>query len=397
MKGPFSIWAFFGLTLWIDVGTHLFIRKKEEKIDPYLPVRDISVIIPIHKEPVDYVKITIDSLYKETYPLKNIIICGDIDSDDKKLVMKNFNKKDYPNLFYCESPHKSKARKINYVVKEFEDSLGEFIYVRDCRVKGSPDCIEKMMAYFNSEKVAAVTSYGRVSIPRNFLSRSYFYGKAWINEIGRFRKNAQEKRKAVFVICGASAVYRKSVLRKIPIPYKTKTEDTHYTWVLQENDYSIRVADDAVVSAPEVDGKGLSGIKNQIKQSYRWSSGTIQCLYKEGGMITKNKRLSYSTIFPGLLESIGYTIPLILLPILFLILPWYALGFFIGDTVFSLLGTLIILPKKFLKTVYHYPQIMFFKYLNAIIFAVALTAVTSQALRNKTDEWGNEWTPPETS
>ena len=69
---------------------------------------------------------------------------------------------------------------------------------------------------------------------------------------------------------------------------------------------------------------------------------------------------------------------------------------FIGDTVFSLLGTLIILPKKFIKTLIHYPEIIFFKYLNALVFVFALTAVTYQAAANKTSSWANEWIPPKT-
>ena len=50
MKGPFSIWAFFGLTIWIDVLTHLIYRfkKRNQRIDPYQPVREVSVIIPAH-------------------------------------------------------------------------------------------------------------------------------------------------------------------------------------------------------------------------------------------------------------------------------------------------------------------------------------------------------------
>jgi len=393
MKGPFSFWAFFGLTLWIDIISHLVVPKKEKRINPYNPVREVSVLIPVHMEPYDYIKKTIDGVYMERYPIKNIIICSDIKSPDYFHELSDY----YDNVYLCESPYQSKAKKINYAISTMQDILGEFIYVRDCRVTGNAECVERMMSYFHNDKVAAVTSYGRVSIPKNFLSRSYFYGKAWINEIGRFRKNAQEKRKAVFVICGASTIYRLKVLKSIPIPGKSKTEDTNYTWLLQKKGFDIRVADDATVSAPEVDGEGFSGIKGQIKQSYRWSSGTVQCLYIEGSSLFKNKRLVYTTIIPGLLESIMYAIPLILLPLLFYFLPYYGLGFLIGDTVFSLIGTLIIIPRKFVKTVIHYPQIFFFKYLNALIFLWALIVVTTQAIFGLDNKWSNVWSPPKTS
>jgi cellulose synthase/poly-beta-1,6-N-acetylglucosamine synthase-like glycosyltransferase len=397
MKGPFSIWGFFGLTIWIDTFTHAFFElkgKKAKHIDPYNPVRDVSVIIPVHKEG-RYIEGTIVALYAEHYPLKRVIVCGDKYSAETKAVVRSLMPH-YMTLSYLESPYVSKAKKINYAVQTMGDELGEFVYVRDARVVGSVDCIEKMVSCFTDDTVAAVTSYGRLSFPKNFLSRSYYYGKSWVNEIGRFRKRAQEKRDALFVICGASTMYHTDVLNYIPIPGGTKTEDTHYTWRLQTEGFRVRVADDAVVSAPELDGKGLTGIKNQLKQAHRWSSGTIQCFYKEGHNIPNNKRLFYSTVLPGFLEAVTYSIPLVTLPLLLWFFPVYGLAFLIGDTVFSLLGTLVLIPKKFVKTLIHYPQIFFFKYLNALVFVYALVRVTAEAIDGRTKKWYNEWIPQQT-
>ena len=394
MKGPFSVWPFFGLTIWIDALTHLFSRKKMPKVDSYNPVKQVTVLIPAHKE-AKHIEKTINHVYKERYPIKNVIVCGDYFSQKTKSVVDGLTSK-YSNLMYIECPHASKAMKINFVTSTVKD-VGDFIYVRDARVIGKSDCIEKMMACFSDKGVAAVTSYGRVSIPKNMLSRAYHYGKAWINEIGRFRKNAQEKREAVFVICGASTIYRTNVLRKFPIPALSKTEDTHYTWVLQKLGYRIRIADDAVASAPDIDGKGLSGILNQVKQSYRWSIGTMQCLVFEGGNSLKNKKLFFSTIIPGFLESITYSIALLLSPFFLFYTPKLVIGFLIGDTLFSIIGTLIIMPRKFLKTIIHYPEIVFYKYLNALIFMYAMTIVSLHAIIGNPKAWRNEWIPPQTS
>ena len=191
-------------------------------------------------------------------------------------------------------------------------------------------------------------------------------------------------------------MYRTYVLRQLPIPHGTKTEDTHYTWKLQTAGYRIRVADDAVVSAPEIDGRGLNGLKGQLRQAYRWSSGTMQCFYKEGHNIPNNKRLFFSTILPGFLESITYSIPLVTLPLILWWLPVYGWGFLIGDTVFSLLGTLVFIRKKFFKTLLHYPQVFFFKYLNALVFLYAVVRVTADAINGKTRDWHNEWVPLQT-
>ncbi|MFH1332281.1 MAG: glycosyltransferase family 2 protein [archaeon] len=397
MKGPFSIWCFFGLTLTIDVltlGYHKVRGSKLKRVNPYNPIRGVSVIIPAHKEG-KHIEKTIRSLYAESYPLKNVIVCSDAESSKTKEFVDALCS-EYDNLYYIECPYISKSRKINYVVKTVADVLGEFVYVRDARVTGNPNCIEKMVSYFSDDTVAAVTSYGRLSIPKNFWSRAYYYGKSWINEVGRFRKRAQEKRDALFVICGASTMYRTSVLNYIFIPHGTKTEDTHYTWRLQTAGYRIRVADDAVVSAPEIDGRDWDGIKGQLRQAYRWSSGTIQCFYKEGHNIPYNKRLFFTTVLPGFLEAITYSIPLVILPLLIIFYPFYGWGFLIGDTVFSLVGTLVFLPRKFFKTLVHYHQVFFFKYLNALVFLYALVRVTADAIDGNTKRWHNEWVPLQT-
>lgn len=397
MKGAFSIWAFFGITLWIDIITLIVYKitgKKQKRINPYESIKEVSVIIPVYKEE-DYIEKTIQYVCQERYPIKNVIVCGGPYSDKTEEIVQGLFSK-YPNLVYLKCPDISKAKKINYCVKKMENILGELVYCRDARVIGEVDCIEKMVSYFADENVAVVTSYGRLSAPKNILSRAYYYGKSWINEIGRFRKNAQAKRKAVFVVCGASTMYRTSIVRELPIPYRSKTEDTYYTWKLQIRGFVIKVADDAMVSAPDIDGRAFSGIKSQLKQSYRWSSGTIQCMYSEGRGILKNKKLFYTTIMPGFIESVMYTIPLILLPLLLFLSPRFALGFIIGDTFFSLLGTLIIMPKKFVKTFIHYPEIVFFKYLNGLVFICAVFSVTLQAIIGKTEKWSNEWMPPKT-
>lgn len=395
MKGPFSIWAFFGLTLWIDIISHIIKPRSQPRINPYDPVREVSFIIPIHKEPDEHIQKTIRGILNENYPIKNIFVCSDRQSNSIGIIESFY--KEFNNIYYIVSPNASKAKKINYVVKNFHEALGDYIYIRDCRVIGTYNCTEKMISYFNSENVAAVTSFGKLLPPKNFLSRSYYYGKDWVNEIGRFRKKAQEKRKAVFVICGASTIIRKNILKNTPIPTNSKTEDTYYTWILQKIGYTIRIADDAVVYAPEIDGKKFKALGDQLRQSYRWSSGTIQCLYHEGKNIFRQKRLAFSTIIPGFLESLFYTVPLLLLPLLFFTFPYFAIGFLIGDTLFSLIGTVILIPKNFLKTVLHYPQIFFFKYLNGIIFIASIYVVTFQAVMGKTEKWQNEWQPLKTT
>jgi hypothetical protein len=159
------------------------------------------------------------------------------------------------------------------------------------------------------------------------------------------------------------------------------------------NNYSIKIANDAMVSAHDVDGKKIEGIKKQLKQAYRWSSGTVQCMYCERRNMLKSKRLFYTTIAPGFIEALMYSISLILIPLFLFVLPSFAIGFLISDTLFSLGATLFIIPKKFFSVVARYPGIFFFKYLNSAVFISAVIVVSFQAIRNQKEKWSNEWKP----
>lgn len=387
-----TFWTFFGISIWIDIITafvFIFVRKKTYFDDG--EIKEVSVLIPVHTESNEIVRETIKSLYEEGYNFKYCIVCGDSYSNGMERLIEKMKKK-YPNLIYVDSPECSKAKKINYVIDKYYDEIGDFLYVRDSNVRSKDNVIEDLLSEFKEDKIAAVTSYGYVKKPSNFLGRSYHYGKEWINTIGRFRKNQQEKRDAIFVVCGASTIYRKEVLKEIPVPHITKTEDTHYTWLLQINGYKIRVAKKTEVYSPDVDGKIFSGLRNQIRQTYRWSSGIIQSFYFERSKLNKNKKLLYTTIIPGSIEAITYSVALALLPYFAFYHISFFWGFIIGDTVFSLLATIIFAPRRFLHTVLHYPQIVFYKYVSSLIFLTALIKVTYEKISKKEHRWSNEWT-----
>lgn len=393
MIGAITFWTFFGISIWIDMLTafiFLFIRKKKKQI--LNPKKKISVMIPVHTESTKDIKNTVRHIYNENYPLVKCIICGDSDTKNVEELVRHIKVRfGYKNLEYIESPDKSKAKKMNFIVEHYGNALGEFIHVRDCNVISEDKAIKDMLSHFTDKNIAAVTSYGYVHKPKNFLGRSYHYGKEWINQIGRFRKNQQEKRSAVFVVCGASTTYRVNVIREIPVPSITKTEDTHYTWLLQIHGYKLGIAKKTKISSPDVDGKWHKGLYNQIRQGYRWSCGTIQCFYIERKNLNKNKKLLYTTIIPGSIEATTYSVALILLPFFAFYAPTFFWGFIIGDTFFSLLGTIIFIPKRLLHTIFHYPQIMFYKYISATIFITALLVVSFQRITKKHHKWSNEW------
>jgi cellulose synthase/poly-beta-1,6-N-acetylglucosamine synthase-like glycosyltransferase len=302
------------------------------------PKKDVTIIISSHGDEKT-IENNIRPVFEQTYAIKNIYI-SDSNIDNTKQVVDKLSK-EFPNLHYWSREGiTSKSEKINCLVKDSNVELGDYIYLKDASAKLAPNVLEKLVSGFTEDNIAAVTSFGFVTPPNNTLAKYFHFGKEWTNRLGKFRKTAQEYRRAMFVVCGASFMTRSDILKNINIPIGTQTEDTAYTWKLQEEGYKIGVVQDAIVNAEDV-----TSLKSQLKQSYRWYTGTWQNLYTNFkelfGPKSKAKALGYSTILPGLVESLAYTGTIASLPILCYTNPNIAKAFVIGDTTLSLISPFI--------------------------------------------------------
>jgi ribosomal protein S18 acetylase RimI-like enzyme len=208
----------------------------------------------------------------------------------------------------------------------------------------------------------------------------------WINCVFSFRKKAQTIRKAVFVVCGALCLYRRDVLADTPIPERTLTEDTDYTWVLQERGYRVRYNPNA-----RAVGRDPETFRGCWKRHVRWFCGTYQCLFVHGFReLNQSKALLYSTILPGFVEAVPYSVTITFLPVIALYYPDLAKGILIADFVLSA-PFLFLHERGIWHAVNHLPDIYAYKYFGSVVCLYAGLKTAIEKLLGKTGRWRNNW------
>jgi cellulose synthase/poly-beta-1,6-N-acetylglucosamine synthase-like glycosyltransferase len=400
---------------------------KHSRKDYPLQGKEVSVIISSHGD-ARHIGRLVEEIYSQTYPIKNVYI-SDSNIDKTGQVIWSLRDK-HPNLhYYCTPGVTSKAEKLNRLVRDPRVRLADLVYLKDSTAHAEPDLLEKLVEAFNEPNIAAVTSFGYVAPPKSFDAGLFHYGKEWVNRVSKFRKTAQEARRGVFVVCGASFMVRSDILKSVEIPTGTLTEDTAYTWKLQTLGYKVGARQDTKVWAEDV-----TSLESELKQSRRWFTGTWQNAYAQGASMfrpgSKGNSLAYLTILPGMIEGTLYAGTLLAMPIIALLgfgadalnvispqvysqlmqathnlinpplLQHIVEGFFIGDTVLSFASPILApllnkepkeIPKEFWYTLIHYPQIGAYKFMASHLWFASAADATKDVLLGKAKKWNNEW------
>lgn len=344
--------------------------------------KKVSVFIPSFNEG-EKLRSTVDCILNQTHHPQDVYILDDISTDATVNVCKDLEKK-YKNVKHIRRNEKlGKAGNINALVKEKAGELGGYILVVDGDVKLEKNCLEELIK--NSEDAAIVTGFGYTKQPFSYISKMLYEGESWINSVFSFRKKAQNIRKAIFVICGALSLYDKNVLKEIPIPERTLTEDTDYTWLVQEKGLRVNYTDKA-----RAVGNNPNSFRGYWKRYKRWFSGTFQGIYTHGRELNKSKSLLYSTILPGVLESIPYSMAFSSLPILACYYPDLAVGILAADLALTS-PFLFFHPKGFLHGLNHLPDIYAYKYFGSVACLYAGIKTSLEKILGKENSWKNNW------
>lgn len=356
-------------------------------------LHDVSVIIPAYNAESS-IDSTVKSLYDQTFKLKKVIVVDDCSTDNTSKVCEDLAAELGDGFFYIRrDKNMGKASNINYIVKEHGDLLGDITVVTDSDILLDEKCIENLVSRFDSDvTVAAVTPHGYTLAPENRIARILYYGNNWNNNIFKIRKRAQGYRNAISVICGANTAYRTDVLKDFPIPIRTLTEDTDYTWVLQENGLKIVYDESALIHSYD-----LEKPSSMMNQWFRWYSGSFQCLYIHGRELAKAKSLLWTTILPSTAEAIPYSLGVITLPIIAaanMAMPGeiplnmnYVYGFLIADFLLTTVPTAIIAPKYLVRL----PQIYVYKFVGSALTLKAFLKTMYEKIAKKEHTWSNTW------
>ena len=371
----------------IDLATLLYFRMRKAPRDGNgaagLEKKTIeaSVLVPAFNEG-KRLRETVEGILRQTYPVKKVYILDDMSTDETPEVSQRLCR-EHANVAHVRETKRGKAGNINAILKERNTELGDYVLVVDGDIVLKEDCLEQLASM--ADGAAVVTGFGDVRNPPSFPASAIYAGETWTNGVFSFRKRAQSKRNAIAVICGALSLYRRDVLEAIPIPERTKTEDTDYTWLLLERGHK-------VVYNPQAKARGGSpdSLAGYWRRYTRWFCGTYQALFVHGRDLHKSKPLLYTTLLPGVVEATAYSATFASLPALYYFAPDVANGIVLADLLLTapFLG---LHPKGFWHGVMDLPKIYAYKYFGSLVGVYSAVKTAAEKVGGRTQSWVNNW------
>lgn len=249
---------------------------------PETPAK-VSVMVPAWNEQVGIIK-TIQSVINTHYKHLELVIINDGSTDQTHQLIDAFitnyaAEDDACSIKYLHLENGGKAKALNEGLKH---ASGEFIITIDADSVMDKNAIHELISSFSHEKVGAVAGNVIVGNRKHTLALlqqlEYLYGF--------FFKRADSIFNAVYIIGGAAAAYRKSVLDKVGgFDHAIITEDIEMSTRILAQGYKTRYASDAVIyTEGPCDWKGL------CQQRLRWKFGRLLTFIKHKQLFFNVKR-----------------------------------------------------------------------------------------------------------
>jgi len=168
-------------------------------------------------------------------------------------------------------------------------SSGEIIIALDADTIIDHDAIPLLVSRFKDENVAAVSGNVKVGNIHNMITKwqhiEYVVGF-------NLERRAFSMLNCVTVVPGALGAWRKDIVAKCGyFKEDTLAEDTDTTLNILKNGYKIKFEEKAYAYT-----ESPADIRSLLKQRYRWSYGTLQCLWKHREMLFNRKYKSLGSI-----------------------------------------------------------------------------------------------------
>ncbi|MED0973367.1 glycosyltransferase [Bacillus paramycoides] len=295
----------------------------------------VSVVIAAYNEEKVIAK-TIRSILDSDYREFEVIVVDDGSKDGtSKVIQETFYKHPKVRLIQKENGGKSSAMNLG-----FQQSRGEIIVTLDADTIIAQDAISLMIRHFENHNVAAVSGNVKVGNRRNLLT-------AWqhVEYITGFNleRRAFDELNCITVVPGAIGAWRKkNVVESGYLSEDTLAEDTDLTITFLCEGHRIVYEEKAYAftESPE-------DVKSLIKQRYRWSYGTLQCLWKHRKALfnSKHKTLGFIALpnmwlFQYVLQFIAPLADILMIMGIFGSNPLKVLGFYLVFFVIDLLASL---------------------------------------------------------
>ncbi|PYS98689.1 MAG: polysaccharide deacetylase [Acidobacteria bacterium] len=294
--------------------------KRRERIhfgESFEPL--VSVVVPAYNEHKVICR-TIDSLLASDYPKMEIIVVDDGSSDETyRIAVEHFGHRS--DVSILTKPNGGKAEALNLGLRR---AKGEIVVALDADTIFAPGTISALAHRFADETVGAIAGNAKVGNRVNLVTR--WQALEYVTS-QNFDRRAFSTLNCITVVPGAVGAWRRSLLEQIGgFSSGTLAEDQDLTIEVRKLNYHVGYEENAIAytEAPDT-------LKDLAKQRFRWSFGTLQCMWKHRDALLNPK---YGTL--GFIAMPNVWIFQVFFP---LISPLMDL-MFIGTLVSALIGVL---------------------------------------------------------
>jgi len=233
----------------------------------------VSVLIPCFNEEAVIVA-SVRRILASTWPNLEIIVLDDGSKDATAArVEQAFGEN--PRVRLMRFPNGGKARALN---RGLAEARGEIVVALDADTQFPPETIGRLARWFADPRVGAVAGNALVGNRVNLITRWQALEYVTAQNLERRALAALD---VITVVPGAVGAWRRVAVEALGgFPDETLAEDQDLTIAVQRGGW--RVAFDADARAYTEAPHTVRGL---LKQRFRWSFGTLQCVWKHRGAL----------------------------------------------------------------------------------------------------------------
>ncbi len=256
----------------------LFVKARIEK--PWN--KKVCVIIPAYNEESN-IAATVMSVFHNRYENKEILVVNDGSKDNTAVEVEKLVERYPEKIRLINIPNGGKANALNVGI---EQSDAEVVITMDGDTVFACDTIEHLVKHFNDKRVGVVA--GKVCVADSHRILGAFQSAEYI--VGQnIEKRGLATVNGIHVVPGPIGAWRRSsMLQCKGYSKETLVEDQDMSFAIQTLGQKI-IYEPLARSFTETPG----GIRDFVKQRFRWVFGTLQCLWKY-------KRYTFSLRRPSL-------------------------------------------------------------------------------------------------
>ncbi len=238
----------------------------------------ISVLIPCFNEE-KVIESSVRRILASNWARLEVLVLDDGSQDHTAEVVRRAFA-DEPRVTLMAFENGGKARALN---RGLTRASGEVVVALDADTLFPSDTLAKLARWFGDPAIGAVAGNALVGNRRNLITR--WQALEYITA-QNLERRALAALGAVTVVPGAVGAWRRSALEALGgYPDDTLAEDQDLTLAMQRAGWRVEFDPEAraYTEAPET----VAGL---LKQRFRWSFGTLQCIYKHRAALFDVKR-----------------------------------------------------------------------------------------------------------